>query len=47
MSEWGNWDGEKYHLKGAEMVRVDGKEIKEDIWYTLENGIVVEKPDND
>ena len=36
------WTQNKWHLQGAKMVRVDGKEIKADTWYTLNNGELVE-----
>ena len=42
VSEWGDWDGEKYSFIGAQMVVVDGKKIKADTWYMLKNGKVVE-----
>ncbi len=42
LSEWGDWDGNKYPLLGAVMVMVDGIEIKEDTYYTLKDGKVVE-----
>ena len=42
LSEWEEWDGEKYPLVSAEMVHVDGKRYKADTWYTLKNGKVVE-----
>ena len=45
LSEWGDWDGEKFPLKGAVMVCVDGDSIKEDAWYALKNGHVVETDD--
>ena len=41
LSEWGDWDGDKYPLLGAKMVIVDGKQIKEDTYYTLKNGEIV------
>ena len=41
VSEWGDWDGEKYPLIGAKMVKVDGKRIKADTWYTLKNGKII------
>lgn len=45
-----NWEGDeryystqdKWNLKGAKMVRVDGEKIKENTWYTIKNGEVVE-----
>ena len=46
LSEWGEWDGDKYPLLGAQMVIVDGKQIKEDTFYTLKDGKIVEA-DND
>ena len=36
------WDQKLWSLKGAKMVQVDGKTIKEDTWYTMENGEIVE-----
>ena len=42
LSEWGNWDGKKYPLIGAQMVLVDGKNIKEDTYYELKNGEIKE-----
>ena len=42
LSEWGEWDGYKYPLLGAQMVIVDGKQIKEDTYYTLKDGKIVE-----
>ena len=40
-SEWGDWDREKYPLIGAKMVKVDGKRIKADTWYTLKDGKII------
>ena len=31
-----------WKLKGAKMVQVDGKKIKEDTWYRIENGKILE-----
>ena len=42
LSEWGDWDGEKYPLLGAVMVCVDGEKVKPDTWYALENGELTE-----
>ena len=42
LSEWGDWDGEKYPLLGAIMVIVDGNKIKEDTYYILQRGNLVE-----
>ena len=36
------WKQEEWSLKGAKMVCVDGATIKEDTWYAIENGEVVE-----
>ena len=36
------WKPEYWELKGARMVQVDGKDIKPDTWYTMENGEIVE-----
>ena len=42
LSEWGDWDGDKYPFSSAQMVLVDGKTIKADTWYTLKDGQIVE-----
>ena len=42
LSEWSEWDGERYPFIAAKMVEVDGVNIKEDTWYTLRNGKIVE-----
>ena len=36
------WTQDRWSLKGAKMVRVDGETIKENTWYTMVNGKVVE-----
>ena len=36
------WTQNDWNLKGAKMVRVDGKKIKENVWYTMKNGKIVE-----
>ena len=36
------WKPEHWELKGAKMVQVDGKNIKPDTWYTMENGEIME-----
>ena len=36
------WTQELWSLKGAKMVRVDGKNIKENTFYTMVNGEIVE-----
>ena len=41
LSEWDDWDGDKYPFIGAKMVKVDGKRIKADTWYELKNGKVI------
>ena len=42
LSEWGDWDGNRFPLKSATMVCVDGEAIKEDVWYWLKDGKVEE-----
>ena len=42
LSEWDEWNGEKYPFVGAVMVEVDGKKIKADTFYKLVNGEVIE-----
>ena len=36
------WTQNEWILKGAKIVRVDGKKIKENVWYTMKNGEIVE-----
>ena len=36
------WTEEKWTLKGAIMVKIDGKKYKEDTWYTMKDGKIVE-----
>ena len=36
------WTQDRWSLKGAKMVRVDGETIKENTWYTMMNGEIVE-----
>ena len=36
------WKQDEWRLKGAKMVRVDGKIIKENTWYTMKKGEIVE-----
>ena len=36
------WKQEAWSLKDAKMVRVDGEKIKENTWYTMKNGEIVE-----
>ena len=42
LSEWGEWNGEKYPFCGAVMVEVDGENIKPDTWYMLRGGEICE-----
>ena len=46
LSEWGDWDGKKYPLLGAQMVVVDGEKIKADTYYTLKDGEIEEAEGN-
>ena len=39
------WTQGEWNLKGAKMVRVDGETIKENTWYTMVNGEIVEVKD--
>ena len=39
------WMQEEWNLKSAKMVRVDGDKIKENTWYTMVNGEIVEVKD--
>ena len=36
------WTQDRWSLKGAKIVRVDGETIKENTWYTMVNGEIVE-----
>ncbi len=47
LAEWESnggkyWEEETWKFKGAMMVKVDGENIKENIWYGLRNGKVIE-----
>ena len=47
MAEWESnggyyWEEKTWDFKGAVMVVVDGKKIKENTWYGLRNGKVIE-----
>ena len=42
IAEWVQNKSGKFHRKNVKTVKVDGKKIKEDIWYTLKNGKFVE-----
>ena len=47
LTEWESnggsyWDEKTWIFKGAKMVVVDGKKIKENTWYGLRNGKVIE-----
>ncbi len=47
LAEWesngGNyWDEKTWTFKGAAMVTVDGENVKENTWYGLRNGKVIE-----
>lgn len=45
ISEWGDWDGEKYPLICAQMVMIDGETIKADTYYMLKEGKIIEAED--
>ena len=40
--EYDRNESSAWKLKGAKMVQVDGKKIKEDTWYRIENGKILE-----
>ena len=50
-----DWEGdedyyrteEKWTLKGAKMVKIDGKKYKADTWYTMKDGKIVEAEENE
>jgi len=41
LSEWGK-KNEEYYIKDVQCVKVDGKKIKADTYYRLENGLFIE-----
>ena len=43
LTERGEWNGKEYTLKDVKSIKVDGKKIKEDTWYKLENGEIIEE----
>ena len=42
LTERSDWNGETYPIKEVKAVRVDGKTIKPNTWYKLENGQIIE-----
>ena len=42
LADWRTDENYDWHLHGAKMVRIDGKEYKADTWYTMENGQITE-----
>ena len=46
LSEYGEWDGEGYPCICVKSARIDGKVLKPDIWYKLENCEFVECEEN-
>ena len=42
LSEWGEWNGEKCPLLGAQMIFIDGENYKPDTFYMLKGGKIVE-----
>ena len=41
------WTESEWQLKGAKMVKIDGKKYKADTWYTMKDGKIVEWRDGD
>ena len=41
------WKPDSWRLQGAKMVRVDGEQIKENTWYTMQDGEIVEVNEDD
>ena len=41
------WKPDSWKLQGAKMVRVDGGQIKENTWYTMQDGEIVEVEEDD
>ena len=42
LADWRMDENHNWHLHGAQMVRIDGKQYKADTWYRMENGKIVE-----
>ena len=42
LADWRMDENYNWHLHGAQMVRIDGKQYKADTWYRMENGKIVE-----
>ena len=38
LAEWEYINGDGYHIKDVQSVKIDGKNIKANTWYTLKNG---------
>ena len=45
IAEWERDDGFNWHRKDVQCFKVDGENIKPDIWYKLKNGAPVEVPE--
>ena len=45
IAEWERDDGFNWHRKDVQCFKVDGENIKPDIWYKLKNGELVEVPE--
>lgn len=43
LTERGEWNGKEYPLKDIKSIKVDGEKIKEDTWYKLKNGEIIEE----
>ena len=42
LADWRTDENYNWHLHGAQMVRIDGKQYKADTWYRMEDGKIVE-----
>ena len=42
LAERGEWDGEKYPIVEVKTIKVDGKEILPNRWYSLRNGAIID-----
>ena len=42
LADWRRDENYNWHLRGAQMVRIDGKQYKADTWYRMEDGKIVE-----
>ena len=41
-NEYNHWTESEWTLNGAKMIKIDGKKYKENTWYTMQDGKVIE-----